>query len=102
MVVLPSATAVPILPGSLTVVGGSLVDVFTGPTTVPVNGLSGLSGSTTVVNGVTEVVLTGPTTVAVASPTGPSFLQVSGAGRVRGGVFGFLGDVVRGFERRFR
>ena len=115
MVVLSSATAVPVLPGSLTEVGGSLVDIFTGPTTVPVNGLLGLTGrttvlggvtqvvggSTTVVGGVTEVVISGPTTVAVASPTGENFLQVSGAGRLRGGVFGFLGDVVRGFGGRF-
>jgi hypothetical protein len=55
-----------------------------------------------VVNGITEVVLTGPTTVAVSSPTGQSFVQVSGARRGRESVFRFVVEVVMGFGARFR
>lgn len=102
MVVLSSATAVPVLPGSLTMLSGSLVDIFTGPTTVAVNGEFSLSGRTTIINGVTEVVLSKATTVPVNRPTGQSFVQVSGAMRGKNSVFRFVGDVVRGFGARFR
>ena len=102
MVVLSSATAVPVLPGSLTVLSGSVFDVFTGPTTIPVNGELSLSGQTTVIGGVTEVILSKATTVPVNKPTGPNFLQVSGATRGRNSIFGFVVEVVRGFAVRFR
>ncbi|KAN0121806.1 hypothetical protein V8E51_000132 [Hyaloscypha variabilis] len=116
LLVIPSQTTIAALPGSITLISGNAFDVFTGPTTVPVNPDLAIQGSTTVVGGtttflngkstvvggVTEVVITGPTTVAVSSPTGASFLQTSGAGRGRGRVFGFLGVLVRGFGGRFR
>ena len=102
MVVLSSATSVPVLPGSLTVVSGSLYDVFTGPTTVPVNGEMSLSGQTTVIGGVTEVVLSGATTVPVNNSNGPNYVQASAASRSRTSVFRFVIEVLRGFEGRFR
>jgi hypothetical protein len=102
MVVLSSATDVPVLPGSLTMLSGSFYDVFAGPTTVPVNGELLLSGQTTVIGGVTEVILSKATTVPVNKPTGPNFLQVSGATRGRNSIFRFVVEVVRGFLGRFR
>jgi hypothetical protein len=102
MVVLSSATSVPVLPGRLTMLSGSLYGVFTGPTTVAVNGDFSLSGRTTVIGGVTEVVLDKPTTVAVNIPTGQSFVQVSGAMRGKNSIFRFVVDAARGFGARFR
>jgi hypothetical protein len=101
-VIVPSATTVPVLPGSLTVISGSLYDVFTGPTTVPVNGEVSLEGKTTVIGGVTEVVLSKATTVPVNKQTGPAYVQVSGATRGRTSVFGFGFELIRGFVLRFR
>lgn len=100
--IVPSATTVPVLPGSLTVISGSLYDVFTGPTTVPVNGEVSLEGKTTVIGGVTEVVLSKATTVPVNKQTGPAYVQVSGATRGRTSVFGFGFELIRGFVLRFR
>ncbi len=102
MVIVPSATVVPILPGSLTLVSGSLYDVFTGPTTVPVNGELSLSGKTTVIGGVTEVILSQATTVPVNKQTGSAYVQASGASRGKSLVFGFAFSLVQGFVLRFR
>lgn len=105
MVILPGATTVPVLPGSLTLISGTLYDVFSGPTTVPVNPELPLSGQTTVISGTTMVVLPGATTVPVkvgaGSSPSSSFVQVSGAGR-RGSWIGFVIGLVRGFMLRFR
>ena len=95
---IPSATIVPVLPGSLTLNSGTWYDVFTGPTTVAVNGELSLSGRTTVIGGVTEVVLSAATTVPVL----PSYVQASGASRGRNSIVGFVFELVRGFLFRFR
>jgi hypothetical protein len=95
---IPSATIVPVLPGSLTLNSGTWYDVFSGPTTVAVNGEISLSGRTTVIGGVTEVVLSAATTVPVL----PSYVQASGASRGRNSIVGFVFELVRGFLLRFR
>lgn len=81
---------------------GSLYDVFTGPTTVPVNGELSLSGQTTVIGGVTEVILSQATTVPVMNPNGTGYVQASAASRSRISVFRFVIEVVRSFGGRFR
>lgn len=81
---------------------GSLYDVFTGPTTVPVNGDLALSGQTTVIGGVTEVILSKATTVPVNNPNGPGYVQASAASRSQTSVFRLVIEVLRGFEGRFR
>ena len=102
VLVVPSSTSVlalPPLPGSMTVIGGTTELVITGPATIPVVSGVQLTGSTTVISGTTMVVVSGTQT---ATMTGagvlPSYVQVSEATKRRdlrawgviGVVLGFL------------
>ena len=55
----------PAFQGQITIIDGSMFDVFTGATTVPVNPNLPLQGVTTVVSGTTMVELSAATTVPV-------------------------------------
>lgn len=100
---IPSATSIPALPGHITVIGGTTYDIFSGPTTVPVNPALSLLGKTTVISGTTMVILPGATTVPV-NPGGATtpFLQVSVAARGKSSWIGFLMSLAAGFLSRFR
>jgi len=103
-VIIPGVTTMPALPGSLMVISGTLVDIFTGPTTVQVNSELPLEGITTVISGTTMVILPGATTVPVkpGGTASPSYIQVSSASPRKVSWIGFGLGLLRGFVLRFR
>jgi hypothetical protein len=64
------------IPGSTATISGTPVVIISGPTTIPLSSLSGLStlisGVTTAISGTPVVVITAPTTIALPQTTNPA------------------------------